>query len=179
MKQGFALLLLGLLALIVQGVVAPVMPTHLVPDLGLLVVLSIGLCWRPAVGGLLIAGALGYATDVLSGSLLGEHALLRVAVFGLARLANRQINLNGALPLIIFAAGVSIANGMALAGLTVLFGDQAQHGSFWLSGLGRHAIANAVCAPLIFALVERSVAFLSGEDSARNVVRLALGKPSA
>jgi hypothetical protein len=87
-KRGLALLALGLLALVLQAAAASVLPPAWVPDLCLLVVMGIGIALRSLPVGIVLAAALGYATDLLSGSLLGEHALLRMAGYGAARVGS-------------------------------------------------------------------------------------------
>ena len=58
MKQAAALGAIGLLALIIQGALARVLAPPLCPDLGFLVVLGIGSCWRGLTSGLVLAAAL-------------------------------------------------------------------------------------------------------------------------
>ena len=93
MKRGLAVLALGLIALGVQGGMAMSIPRALCPDLGLLVVIAIGLHWREATGGLFLASALGFTADILSSSIFGAHALLRVLVYATTALTRSQMDL--------------------------------------------------------------------------------------
>ena len=173
MKPVLAILALGVASLILQGAAASFLPAYTCPDLGLLVVIAIGRCWRSSVGGLLISAGLGYLADALSGSLMGQHALLRVLVFTLTRFADRSLDLTGALPLVIFTAVVSVAYGLGLSGVSGLFVAQAAPLPLWLEGLGRHAMVNALCAPLMLRGVERTLAWVRDEESDRRRVRMA------
>ena len=120
-KRVLGLLGLGAVALTLQGAVASFLPARFCPDLGFLLVVALGLCWRSAVGGVCVAGAIGYTTDLLSGSLLGQHALLRLAAYAVARFGNRHLNLRGALPQAVFVAVLTCANAFAMALLTSFF----------------------------------------------------------
>ncbi len=179
MRWGIALVLFGLVALMAQGAVATFLPPPFCPDLALLVVLVLGLRWEGVASGLLMAALLGYATDMLSGSLLGQHALLRLFVFAGARLASSQLNLRGALPLSIFAAGVSLAYGGALLGLTGFFAAPAVPSWSWFADLVEHALVNAIVAPAVYSAVEW-IALWSGEDEAgRRPLRLEPRRPAS
>ena len=119
-----------------------------------------------------LAGFLGFATDVMSGSLLGQHALLRLLAFASAALASRQLNLRGPLPLAVFAAGVTVAYGVGVLLLTRFFAAPAPADVSWAIDLVQHAGVNAIFAPWISNAVERLSA-LSGEDEAgRRPLRL-------
>jgi rod shape-determining protein MreD len=166
-KQGLALLVAGLLALVFQGALATVVPPPWCPDLGLLVVLCIGLRWRDLAAGLCLAALLGFGADLVSGSLMGQHALLRVLAFVSAFFAGRQLNLKGSLPLVIFSAAVTVGYGVALVAVSTFF---VGHASFALGGvtdLVVHGIVNGLVAPFVYALVTR-VSVWSGEDDAKS-----------
>lgn len=162
---------LGLLALIVQSAVVLVVPEPLCPDLGLLVVVALGLHWASLPSGFALAAALGYATDVLSSSLLGQHALLRLLSFGAARLAGRQLNLRGAMPLAVFAAGLTVAYATALQAVLAFFTSSSPEVGAALRTLA-HALVNALFASPVAALVERVCAWSGDDDPARRSVRL-------
>jgi rod shape-determining protein MreD len=171
-RRGLALLGFGLVLLWLQGAVATFLPPRACPDLGLLAVLAIGLRWERLASGFALAGLLGFAADVLSGSLLGQHALLRLFVFAGARMASRQLNLRGALPLAVFAFGLSLAYALAAFALTDFFvpGSSASWGE--LATAAPHALLDALFAPLVSAGVER-VSLLAGDDTAdRRPLRL-------
>ena len=98
MKAPLALVVMGLLALFAKGVAALFVPTYWIPDLGLLLVVAGAIGLRSTATGVLIAALLGYATDCLSGSLLGQHMLLSIGAFAAARVAASQLNLRGPIP---------------------------------------------------------------------------------
>ena len=89
MKATLAVLLLGFAALVVQGALARTIPPPWCPDLALLVVIGVGLRWPGFLAGLLIAVPLGYAMDLLSGSLMGQHAFMRLVTYMIAAVASR------------------------------------------------------------------------------------------
>ena len=164
------LLGVGLAALVVQGAAALVLPYPFCPDLGLLVVIAIGLYWEPLPSGFALAAVLGYSTDVLSSSLLGQHAMLRLVCFAAARLASRQLNLRGALPFAVFAGGLTIAYAAALEAQFAFFtGAPTEVGAFGRTLL--HAVVNAFFAPIVAAVVEQVCSWGGDDDVARRSVR--------
>lgn len=175
MKRALVLFAAGLLALVVQSGLAAVIPHPFCPDLGLLVVIAIGLYWEPLPSGFVLAALLGYASDVLSGSLLGQHGLLRLLSFAAARLGGRQLNLRGVVPLAMFAAGLTIVYAIVLHGLLAFFtGSPAPLGS----SLGRaliHALANGAAAPFVAAGIERLCSWSGEDDGGRRGFRLERG----
>ena len=93
MKRLIAVLVVGLLALGIQGGLSLVIPRELCPDLGLLVVIAIGLHWQQATSGLFVASALGFTADLLSSSIFGGHALMRLLVFSATTVSRRRMDL--------------------------------------------------------------------------------------
>jgi len=106
-KRALALAGLAFVALVVQTGVARVVPVPWCPDIGLLFVVGLGLALRRASTGLVLSALVGYLSDLLSGSLLGQHMLLRMAAFGAARIGSRRLNLRGPVPLAIFASALA------------------------------------------------------------------------
>ena len=121
MKRALLFLVLALFCPMLQGALLAHLPRAVVPDLSLLVVLALALCWRSTAGGLLVAGSAGCVADLLSSSLLGQHALLHLATFAAARYASVHVNLKGGLSQMIFAAGWTPVYGLSLGGLTAFF----------------------------------------------------------
>jgi rod shape-determining protein MreD len=169
-KRVLGLLGLGAAALAVQGAVATFLPARLLPDLGFLLVIALGLCWRSAVGGVCVSAMIGFATDLLSGSLLGQHALLRMVVYTAARLGSRHLNLRGALPQAVFVAALTVANAVGLAVLTSFFSPGAGVGIGALRELLPQALVNALFAPLVAHATARAVARLGDEDSGQRLL---------
>ena len=81
--------------------------------------ICIGLRWQGLAPGLALAYLLGSSADVLSGSLMGLHALLSMLTFLSAVFAGRQLNLKGLFPLMAFAASVSLFYGLALYAVSI------------------------------------------------------------
>jgi len=169
-KRAFALFAAGVLAAMLQGAAASFIPARFLPDLGLLLVIALALSWRSTVGGLALAGALGYVADLFSGSLFGQHALLRVLSYSVARLASRHLSLRGPLPRAAFAALLTVANAGGTVALTAFFGGSGG----WppLSSLLPHALVNALVAPLVVEVTERLLNLLGDEDAGRRLLRL-------
>ena len=70
MKSIGALFAIGVLSLVVQGALGRTIPPPWCPDLAWLVVVGIGLRWPHFLSGVVLAVALGYGMDLLSGSLM-------------------------------------------------------------------------------------------------------------
>ena len=172
MKRAIALLALCALAPMVQGVVGRFVPLHLCPDLGLLLVVGLGLCWRSTAGGVVLSAALGLVADLLSGSLLGLHTLLRLFAFGAARSCSQQLNLRGARPLAIFVVALTLANGVGSAVLTSFFMAGPGLEREMLRELIPHALINGVFAPLGVSIVERISSWLGEADAGPQLLPL-------
>jgi cell shape-determining protein MreD len=171
-KCALALILLGALVTMAQGAAAAFLPPGWCPDLGLLLVVATALAWRSAAGGVVVAGTLGYVADLLSGTLLGQQALLRVVAYGMARFGSGQLNLRGVLPQMVFVALLTPGHAVALAVTTAFFAPDVQ---FVLPAAGpllAHALANGLCAPLVIAGVGRLVGLLVPEEGGRRLLRL-------
>ncbi len=113
MKSGLAVFALGLAMLIVQVSLGRTLPPPWCPDFAWLVVVGVGLRWPSFVSGLLLAASLGYSMDLLSGSLMGQHALLRILTFLAAALGARQLDLSGGLSVAVFVFAMTIVYGLA------------------------------------------------------------------
>ena len=167
MKRGLALTALSLLALIVQASAGRVLAPQWCPDLGLLVVVGFGLSLRSAATGTALAALVGYLSDLLSGSLLGQHMLLRMAAFGAARIGSRRLNLRGPVPLAIFAAALSAAHGLALWALVTFFASGAAPPWPPVGDFFAQAVVNGLLAPLVAAGVAWVCQLLGDEEGAR------------
>jgi rod shape-determining protein MreD len=171
-KSALVLLLAGAVATMAQGVLATLLGPRACPDLGLLFVIAIGLCWRSAGGGLVLAGALGALADLLSGSLLGQHTLLRLFAYAASRVLSRRLNLRGALPQALFVMGLTAANAVALGALTAFFWPGSPGGPALAADLVVHALANGVCAPFVTGATDRLLARAGDEEAGRRTLRL-------
>jgi cell shape-determining protein MreD len=163
------ILVLGALAAIIQGVLGTFVSQQYVPDLGLLLVFAVGVSWRGFAGGFGAAIGLGYITDLLSGSLLGQHVVMRIFVFVAARLGSRHLSLLGAMPRALMVAGLTLVNAFAMEALTTIFTGSGGFVIGSLTGLLPQIFLNALCAAPLTAGVERMVALLSDDESARKL----------
>jgi rod shape-determining protein MreD len=172
-KRTLAVLFIGIAAPMVQGALNTFVPARFTPDLGFLIVIALGLHWRSAGGGLVIAAALGFAADLLSGSLLGEQALLRLVAFGVARFASRHLNLRGALPQAIFVLVFTAVNALGVGLLNTFFTSRGGIDLVMLRDLPPHALINALFAPLVSRAVEAVATTFGDDEGGRRLLRLA------
>ncbi|MGE4652281.1 MAG: hypothetical protein AAEJ53_15455, partial [Myxococcota bacterium] len=128
MRQGLGMLMLGVLAPVVQGALQLYLPVSLCPQLGVLVVLGLGLAWPNALGGVLVAALTGFVSDLLSGSLGGQLVLLHLGAYLAARYASTHLDLGGPLSIGVFAAGFGALYGLALVLSTLFFLPEAALG---------------------------------------------------
>jgi rod shape-determining protein MreD len=170
-RGALALLALGVLCLAVQSVAGIHLPQGAVPDLSLLVVVAAGLL-LPVPAGACISVLLGYAVDLMSGALLGQHALLRLVAYAGTKLANRRLDLRRPLPLSAFVAALTIADTLGVVLTTRALGGRAPLELGLAPVLGLQILVNAAAAPLISALASAVLRWVTPEDSARRVVRL-------
>jgi rod shape-determining protein MreD len=170
-----AVLFLGLAMTMIQGAIPFVISPPWCPDLCMLVVIAVGLYWRRWYSGLLLAMALGFFADVLSGSLLGTHALVSLVIFVVAWLSSRQLNLRSPLALSIFAAIVSLFDVFATLALTGFFVSVSLPvGALWADGW-IHAAVNALFAVPVVALVAAVISRVDGETGSRQALLLERG----
>lgn len=172
MKPVVALFLVSAFAVMVQGAAAGLMEHRYVPDLGLLIVVALGTRWRSLPSGIVLAALIGYLADLLSGSLLGQHALLRMLAFAAARVGSRSLNLRGALPHAVFVGILSLVNALGVAVLTAFFAPDAGFGLASAGALLTHAGINAVFAPLVALGIDRVIGLVSNDDPSRRLLRI-------
>jgi len=171
-KRLLAVLAAGIGVPIVQGAVNVFVSPEYTPDLGFLVVIALGLHWRNAVTGLALAALIGFAADLLSGSLLGEQALLRMLAFACARVASGQLNLRGALPQVTFVLAFTAVNALGVGLLNEFFRSGTGFSLGMLRALPVHAAVNAVAAPFVSRGVELLLGAFADDESGRRSVRL-------
>jgi rod shape-determining protein MreD len=168
-KRVLTLLGVGLAALVAQGVLGTVLPPPWCPDLALMVLIGIGLRWRGIAAGLVLAALLGYATDLLSGSLFGQHALLDLFAFSATVIATRQLNLRGSWPLAFFAVGMTLAYGFAMLAVTGFFVGGVELSLGWLVAQLIHSAITGAFAPAISSLVGRASSWADDEPGHRTL----------
>jgi len=167
-----ALLAIGALAPMIQGAMGTFIPLRYCPDLGLLLVVGLGLCWRSAAGGLALSAALGLIADLLSGSLFGQHMLLRIFGFGAARGCSRQLNLRGVIPRASFVIALTSVTALGSGVLTSFFAAGPGVDGEMLRDLIPHALINGAFAPLGVWLVERTSSWLDEGDAGHQLLQL-------
>jgi rod shape-determining protein MreD len=168
MKPALALAAVGIAALVLRGALSGAIPPSLTPDVALVVVVGLGLR-QPGATGLLLAAGLGCTADVLTGALLGHHALLYALAFAVTRVAGAQLDLRRVAPVAFLVAALSMAYGLGSVALSRLFAD----GVAW-PAVGRllgQAVLDGAVAPLILPLLSRLAAVLDDDD--RRAVPLA------
>jgi rod shape-determining protein MreD len=175
-RPALALTAIGVAALVLQGALAALLPPALVPDLGLLVTV-IAAVEAPALLALALAAGLGYGTDYLSGTLLGEAALLRILAFSTTRFVSAQFHLERPLPLAGLCLAIALLEPLGTAALSSLFAGASPFGWEAIPTLATRALLAAVLAPFVHAIVSTAVAGLSEGDARRREVRFDTRRP--
>ncbi|MEN8184482.1 MAG: rod shape-determining protein MreD [Myxococcota bacterium] len=176
MRRSASLLVLGAAALLLQGSLALYVPRAFVPDFAFLVVVTVGL-HLPGVQGLLVAAALGYTADLLSGALPGEHALLWAGVWALTGFVNRRLDLRRVPPLLV---AVLAFTGVETLGFALLNGGLAGRPTVdvhLLSTAAWQMLVNTLAAPLVWGLTSAVLALVSPDEVGRRRVRLETRRP--
>jgi len=167
---------LSLAMLILQSVATAVLPARFVPDLALLLAIAAGVS-AGVIEGMLLATGVGYGADLLSGSLLGHHALLRLAVFLATRVLSAQFHLKRGLPLACCVVGLTVADALGTAVLGWLFTGDPILGLHAPLDLMSRALVNALFAPLVVALLDTVLELLTEREARRRDVRLETRRP--
>ncbi len=168
-----ALLLLGLLALVVESALAAGMPVRFVPQASLLAAVAAGLVLRPGEA-LVVAAALGLGADALSGTLLGQQAMLRILEVVATRGIAAQLDLRHGFPLAIFVSVMSLVDAILLVLGSQFFLGLSFHGAEVGGALVRAAVTG-ICAPFVGSLAQGLVDRLD-ESQARREMRLETGR---
>ena len=106
----------------------------------------------------------GFVVDLFSGALLGQHALLSVLAFVAARVLSQHVSMIGALPQIVFAAGLTALHAIGVVGLTTFFTPGADLALLRPGVVLPRVAVNALVAPAVNAVVSALVAWAAGED---------------
>jgi rod shape-determining protein MreD len=175
MRATLALLALGWLAVLAQGGLAQLVPAAVVPDLSLLLTLAAALVIGPAQG-LIVATGVGLGADMVSGTLLGQLACLRLLELVVTRAIAGQLDLRRGLPLAVFAFALVGIDGLGQAGLSRLFLGDFPFLPADLVTLAVRAAVTAPFAPMAHALVRRLSERLE-EGDARREMRLDTRRP--
>jgi rod shape-determining protein MreD len=150
MKNALTLLALACALLVFQGAVSTVIPSYLCPDFALLFI--VGLAFRlPSVQGLWFAALLGYLADNLSGTLLGEHAILYTAIFLIMRVLDRQTDLSRGLSRSLAVGVLTLLQASGLIWMAYFFREQSLLPVALDGGLWMQALVNAITAPFFLS----------------------------
>jgi len=175
MKPAIALCLLGVVAVMLESVLADAFPVRLLPDLPLLVTVGMALTLSPGPG-LAAAAVLGLATDMDSGALLGTHAFVGLLEFALARMVAAKLDLRRGIPFAVFAFGLQALDSALMLAISRLFAPGfVLAASDVVSSLVR-CFPTAIVAPAVSVLARRVVA-LQKEAEARREMRIETHRP--
>ena len=175
MRRALALAGLAVAMLILQSVAAAVLPARFVPDLALLLAIAAGVSATP-IEGMLLATGVGFGADLLSGALLGQHALLRLGAFLATRFVSGQFHLKG-LPLAACVFAVTVADSVGTAVLGWLFAGDPVLGLHAPLDLLSRALVNALFAPLVVGILDTVLELLVEREARRRDVRLETRRP--
>ena len=176
LRPALALAGVGVASLVVQGALAALLPPALVPDLSLLVTV-IAAVEAPPLLALALAAGLGYGTDYLSGTLLGEAALLRILAFATTRFVSAQFHLERPLPLAGLCLAVALIEPLGTAALSSLFAGASPFGWEALPTLACRALIAALLAPFMQGIVSAALLGLTETDTRRREVRFDTRRP--
>ncbi len=174
MKSTLAVLALGFAGLMLQGGLARALPPPWCPDLSWLVVVGLGLRWPGFVSGFLVTAVLGFAMDAVSGSLIGQHALLRLGTYLVAAIAARQLDLSGGIPTAMLTFVLSLGYGFGIVATRSLLLVPEPLGLEVFAIAAVQAVVNTLTAGPLIGGVERIVNRFADEEVARRS-GLALG----
>ena len=172
MKQGLVLLVIGTVLLMLEGAIARVIPVRFVPDFGLLLVLAFALSVRNPSTGVLLSAYLGFVVDVFSGALLGQHVLLLIVMFGVARFSGSRLNLRGPLPQSLFVAVLAVFQSGALWALTAFFVAPSSVGLVRPTDVVLYALITGLVAPFVSEGVARLMAGMDHDEGSKHLMDL-------
>lgn len=167
MKSTLAVLAVGFAAIVIQGGLARALPPPWCPDLAWLVVVGIGLRWPGFISGFVLATCLGFAMDAVSGSLLGQHALLRIVSYLAAAIAGRQLDLSGGIPIALLSFSLSLAYAFGVVATRSVFLGPESIGLEVVAVAVAQAFVTMLCANPVVGIVERIVNRFADEEMTR------------
>ena len=176
MREALVLFAAGVIGLALESALLAHLPFAAVPALSLLFPVAAALLLGPA-SGLVVSAGLGFGADMLSSSLLGQHAFLRLLEFVIVRAATGQFDLVRPIPFALFAFAVALADAAGSAGLIAFFLGAFAPDPRGLGLVALRALTTAAAAPLVLALARRVVAWGSGDLDGRREMRLETKRP--
>jgi len=125
------------------------------PSLVLPLVVFLGVHELSMARGALLAFAIGYAEDTLSGAPIGLFTFVSVALWWLARVAGVRLTAQTALPRMSLAFAFSLVEGAMVLILLAIFGDDTRRPIEVGSIVVPRALSTALCSPPIFRIAQR------------------------
>lgn len=125
------------------------------PSLVLPLVIFLGVYELSAPRGALMAFAIGYAEDILSGAPIGLFTFISVAVWWLSRVAGVRLTAQTALPRMSLTLGFSLIEGALVLILLAIFGEDTRRPVEVASVVLPRSLATALCSPLVFRFAQR------------------------
>ena len=132
-----------------------VFPGNVVPDLILIVAVYSGIHLKKSRG-IWLAALIGFFQDCLSGGLLGVNFLSKGLVGLFFCVIKDKIIVQGIIPVGFFMFATSLVDGMIyFVSMTSLLGGQIK-GNFLFSSIILFGVCNAVIAPFLFYVFDRT-----------------------
>jgi len=135
--------------------VGPRVVHGITPSLVLPLVIFLGVHELSAARGALLAFAIGYVQDALSGAPIGLFTFISVGVWWLARVAGVRLTAQTALPRMSLAFGFSLIEGAVVLTLLAVFGEDTRRPLEVATIVLPRAIATALCSPPVFRIAQR------------------------
>lgn len=105
--------------------------------------------------------------DAVSGSLVGQHALLRVVTYLAAAIAGRQLDLSSGVSIALLTFALSLAYGFGIVATRSVFLGPESIGLEIVAIAVAQGFVNMVCASPIVGIVERIVNRFADEEMSR------------
>ena len=140
-----------------------VFPGNVVPDLILIVAVYSGIHLKKSKG-IWLAALIGFFQDCLSGGLLGVNFLSKGLVGLFFCVIKDKIIVQGIIPIGFFIFSTSLVDGMIyFLAMTSLLGGQIK-GNFLFSSIILFGVCNAVIAPFLFYVFDRTRQWLHSKS---------------
>jgi rod shape-determining protein MreD len=125
------------------------------PSLLLPLIVFMGVHEYSIARGAALSFVLGYFLDVFAAAPMGLFTFITVATFVVSRAAGVRLAAQTLLTKVALALVFSLVEGILVVVLTAIFGNEPARPRALAYLVVPHAIATAVCAPLVFRVAER------------------------
>ncbi len=154
-----AFLLIGIGLLILQSnlyrLIGGFHIAGITPSLMLPLIVFMGVHEYSIARGAALSFILGYLLDSFAGAPVGLFTFITVATFVVSRAAGVRLAAQTLLTKVALAFVFGLVEGVLVVVLTAIFGGDAARPRALALLVAPHAIATALCAPLIFRIAER------------------------